>query len=311
MYDLIGDIHGHADELVELLEAMGYQRREGVYRHKSRTAVFVGDFIDRGRQIRRVLDIARAMCESHAAVAVIGNHEFNALAFHTPHPNQPGKFLRDHSEKNFKQHSSTLQQVPESELADHLEWFRRLPIWLELDGVRVVHACWNPKQLGVIETALREFGGLSTEFLLQATDRSSELFQAVDEVVKGKEIELPNGISFLDKDGHARSALRIQWYRPPENETVRSYALMSDDSLPDDSLPNSAFGDVMPYPADAPPVFFGHYWLRAQRPTRLAPNVACLDYSVAKSGCLCAYRWDGEPEIDDAKFVTVPARHHV
>jgi len=47
--------------------------------------------------------------------------------------------------------------------------------------------------------------------------------------------------------------------------------------------------------------------LRADRPARLAANVACLDYSVAKGGSLCAYRWDGEKEINDEKFVTVNA----
>jgi hypothetical protein len=49
-----------------------------------------------------------------------------------------------------------------------------------------------------------------------------------------------------------------------------------------------------PYPATAKPVFIGHSWLSAQRPALLADNVACLDYSVAKGGFLCAYRWDGE-----------------
>ena len=41
------------------------------------------------------------------------------------------------------------------------------------------------------------------------------------------------------------------------------------------------------------------------RPERLATNVACLDYSVAKGGMLCAYRWDGESEIDNEE-VTEP-----
>ena len=30
MYDLIGDIHGFADELVELLDTLGYQKAQGV-----------------------------------------------------------------------------------------------------------------------------------------------------------------------------------------------------------------------------------------------------------------------------------------
>ena len=49
MYDLIGDIHGYADELVELLGTLGYQKAHGVYCHPERRVIFVGDFVDRGR----------------------------------------------------------------------------------------------------------------------------------------------------------------------------------------------------------------------------------------------------------------------
>ena len=42
-------------------------------------------------------------------------------------------------------------------------------------------------------------------------------------------------------------------------------------------------------------------------PQVLAPNVACLDYSVAakSGGMLVAYRWDGEQRLDNHKFVLV------
>ena len=80
MYDLIGDIHGHAAELVQLLETLGYSRRGGLYRHPERRIIFLGDFIDRGPQIRQVLEIVRPMIESESALAVMGNHELNALA---------------------------------------------------------------------------------------------------------------------------------------------------------------------------------------------------------------------------------------
>ena len=46
MFDLIGDIHGHAAELEELLRRMGYRHRAGAWRHPERTAIFVGDFLD-------------------------------------------------------------------------------------------------------------------------------------------------------------------------------------------------------------------------------------------------------------------------
>ncbi len=53
----------------------------------------------------------------------------------------------------------------------------------------------------------------------------------------------------------------------------------------------------MPYPKEAPPVFFGHYWLNHQETILQAPNVACLDYSIAKGGKLVAYRFNGEKEL--------------
>ena len=79
-YDIIGDIHGQADKLHALLGKLGYRYRQGAYRHPSRTVIFVGDFIDRGpRQVESVMT-ARRMVDAGFAMAVMGNHEFNAMA---------------------------------------------------------------------------------------------------------------------------------------------------------------------------------------------------------------------------------------
>ena len=82
-YDIVGDIHGHAAKLQRLLRRLGYEERDGIYRHASRQLIFVGDFIDRGPEIRRTLQIARAMIDAGTARAVMGNHELNALLYHT------------------------------------------------------------------------------------------------------------------------------------------------------------------------------------------------------------------------------------
>lgn len=50
LHDIIGDIHGHAGALRALLAKLGYQERDGTYRHADRQALYVGDFIDRGPQ---------------------------------------------------------------------------------------------------------------------------------------------------------------------------------------------------------------------------------------------------------------------
>ena len=93
-YDIIGDVHGHALELRALLDKMGYRESRGAYRHPSRTAIFVGDLVDRGPDNVEATTIARQMVEEGTARIVMGNHEFNAVAFHTEDPERPGEFLR-------------------------------------------------------------------------------------------------------------------------------------------------------------------------------------------------------------------------
>lgn len=58
MYDFIGDTHGHADELEQLLVKLGYQKNEDIYSNPTRKVFFLGDFIDRGPQIKETLQIA-------------------------------------------------------------------------------------------------------------------------------------------------------------------------------------------------------------------------------------------------------------
>jgi predicted MPP superfamily phosphohydrolase len=83
-YDIIGDLHGCNLTLQALLEKPGYTRRDAVYRHPSRRVIFLGDFIDHGPQQRAVLDTVRPMIAAGAALAVMGNHEFNAIAWAIP-----------------------------------------------------------------------------------------------------------------------------------------------------------------------------------------------------------------------------------
>lgn len=58
MYDFIGDIHGRADELEQLLVKLGFQKNEGINSHSTRKVFFLGDFIDREPQIKETLQIA-------------------------------------------------------------------------------------------------------------------------------------------------------------------------------------------------------------------------------------------------------------
>ena len=302
MFDLIGDIHGHADDLVQLLELLGYQKHLGVYRHSERKVLFLGDFIDRGPKIRQALEIVRGMIEGDAALGVMGNHELNALAFHTPDAEASGQFLRRHTTVNERQHHQTLLQLKPAELDSYLKWFRTLPMWLDLEGLRAVHACWDDASIQTISQGLGQYGGITDAFLQSACRPGKPLFDPVETVLKGKEAALPEGVKFADKDGHVRTRTRVRWYLPPQGHSYKSYALTDtiDCGL---QLDEAVIRAANPYPATAKPVFIGHYWLSHQTPAVLAQNVACLDYSVANGGFLCAYRWKGEQILDNRHFV--------
>jgi hypothetical protein len=303
MYDLIGDIHGYADALTNLLEQLGYELVGGAYRHPNRKVIFLGDFIDRGPKIRQVLEIVRPMVEGGHALSVLGNHELNALAFHTEDRSAPGKHLRLQTDPNTKQHQATLEQLSPEELRSYLDWFRTIPLWLELDGLRAVHACWDEPSMQRIANACSLDDGLTDEFLHDACRKGASLFEPVEIVLKGKEGKLPSGMSFGDKDGNIRTKIRTRWYLDARGRTYRTYALQSNEIDCDLELDESVMAAARPYPEDAKPVFFGHYWLSATHPAVLAHNVACLDFSVAKNGFLCAYRWNGEKTLNNENFV--------
>lgn len=95
-YDIIGDVHGCATQLEALLDGLGYARRDtdGSYCHPARKAVFVGDLIDRGPEQLRVLQLVKGMVDADSAQMVLGNHEFNAMAYATEWPIGSGKYLR-------------------------------------------------------------------------------------------------------------------------------------------------------------------------------------------------------------------------
>ncbi|MEP7086775.1 MAG: polynucleotide kinase-phosphatase [Gemmatimonadota bacterium] len=80
-FDIIGDVHGCADELESLLQALGYQRDEtGTWRHSAmRKAVFVGDLVDRGPRVPDVLRIVMGMVDAATAIAVPGNHDLKLV----------------------------------------------------------------------------------------------------------------------------------------------------------------------------------------------------------------------------------------
>jgi hypothetical protein len=301
-YDIIGDVHGQHDRLVDLLKTLGYHETMRAWRHPDRTAIFVGDLIDRGPKQVETLKLVRGMVDTGAAMAIMGNREFNAIAWATQDLGHRGKHLRRHDRPGSRdQHKAFLDAVAGQPIHEEIiGWFKTLPLWLDLGEIRAVHACWNDKYMDALRPHLGEGQTLSDELVVWANRKDHWAFEAVEALCKGPELDLPDGISFRDEDGKHRRSVRVRWWEEQPLSFKRAALAPPEvlDRIPD--APVKADNRIGVY--YGPPVFFGHYSLTA-RPAPLTPKVACVDYSAGNGGPLVAYRWEGEPELRATHFI--------
>ncbi|MCU0923947.1 MAG: metallophosphoesterase [Burkholderiaceae bacterium] len=305
MYDVIGDVHGQGGKLRLLLQRLGYFKAGGRWhRPDGRQAVFVGDLIDRGPEQLEVLRLVREMVDQGAAQVVLGNHEFNAIGF--AQCDERGGYLRPRSEKNLKQHAAFLQAVG-FDSAEHrawVDWFRELPMALDLGGIRVVHAWWDDEAVGAMEAVRGGNGRPLSEEVVQRLYSDSAAEAARKVLTCGVEWELPEGTWITDKEGHRHPDARLAVWRHGA-ERLREIALVPsgcEDAVPDIAIPDEhRLG-----PVEGAPILFGHHWFSGD--VRLeSPKVACLDWSAAKDGPLVAYRWEGESELKQPNLVAAGA----
>ena len=312
-YDLIGDIHGCAHTLARLLEQMGYQKHQGVYRHPGRQAIFLGDIVDRGPRIREALHLVHDMVEQGSALMILGNHELNALTYTTPVTQGAKDYLRPHIASNTRQIAETLEQFahyPE-DWRCFLDWFVTLPLHLELihpgsgQVFRTVHACWD-QQLVELHRRMSPQGLIDREFLSQSVRANTPAALIKRRLTGGVDLALPEGVTITSEDGYTRRNFRTKFWAGQ----ARTYGelLFQPDPLPEAFASSAISGEhraqMVHYGLEQPPLFVGHYWLRG-RPEPLTPNLACLDYSAVKFGRLVAYRMDGEAQLTSDKFAWV------
>ncbi len=304
-YDIIGDIHGCATLLKKLLDSLGYRSGSGSYRHLERTAVFVGDLVDRGSEQREVLEIVKAMVDSGAAHIAMGNHEFNAVAFATEDPRKAGEFMRRHEEKNVRQHRAFLDQLTPDQRIFYLDWFKTLPLWVDLGGVRVVHACWHPDSMRVVEKICGSNRLSTTANFIEAATKGTELYEAVEILLKGPEICLTDlgHPPYRDFGGAPRTKARVRWWDQDactlrEVADVRGVTLLDGSPYPPlPADPVDEFYRSVIY-TESVPVIYGHYWFQWERHREdWTTHTACVDFSAVAGGKLVAYRWSGEPTI--------------
>lgn len=335
-YDIIGDVHGHADRLERLLRNMGYVRSGSGWRPpQGRLAIFAGDLINRGPGQLATCRTVRSMIDDGHALAVLGNHEVHAIGYGTCASDVGADaaagsgdcarhgsggvggraWLRPRTAWADRQHQAFLAEVGRDS-ALHREligWLRTLPIVLELGaddcGIRVVHAWWDAHSVARLH-ALLPAGNLASDDAVRrglgcGACAGDELATVIERLSRGQCLPLPAGLGFTDRRGLRHDVLWARWWDDGATN-LRELAFIDDDQrdlVPALGLPP----DYVPTRIEGRPVIVGHYWM-AGAPKPFSAKVACVDWSASSGQPLLAYRWDGEQTLDAGHFASSETR---
>ncbi|PCJ45371.1 MAG: serine/threonine protein phosphatase [Moraxellaceae bacterium] len=302
-FDVIGDVHGCADLLRRLLVKMGYQESAEGFTHPLRKVIFLGDLIDRGPAIREVVSIAKSMVENGNAYAVVGNHEYNALVYDLLVSNGVESARRDRLGELLAESLSQYENHPEC-WQEALAWFKSLPLHLEFDDFRIVHACWDQTKVDDLAALSYSQHLNDAVFLQQSTVFGSPENIIVERLLRGTDLKLADGLTLTGDDGVVRQRFRTKFW----THSPKTYhdVVFQPDRLPEgvdcQQLTEEEKKHLVYYEKDEKPLFVGHYW-RQGKPRLICSNIVCLDYSAVKQGKLVAYRFDdGDKGLDVSKL---------
>ena len=243
-FDVIGDVHGCAVELDELLALLGYgPDAAGVWRHpEGRKAVFLGDLVDRGPGVVPVMRRVMTMVEAGSALCVPGNHDAKLVrALH-------GRNVQ--IKHGLAESLDALAAEPPEFRAAVADFLDTLPSHYVLDGGRLVvaHAGMKAGYQGRDSGAVRSFAlfgettGETDELGLPIRFDWSAQYRGAAEVIYGHTpVHAPEWVNrTLNIDTGCVFGGRLTALRYPEHELVsvpahRAYATPRRPFLPEHS----------------------------------------------------------------------------
>lgn len=145
--DIVGDIHGEIDALQTLLAVLGY-RDDGSH-PDGRHPIFIGDLCDRGPDSPAVIAFVADLVERGLAQCVLGNHELNILC--DQHKEGNGWFYATDHDLAIGKFPDVVRNDDDSERRRIRSFFAQLPVVLERNDLRVIHAAWDDDALRLLQ----------------------------------------------------------------------------------------------------------------------------------------------------------------
>lgn len=303
--DIIGDIHGELPAMNALGRELGYDVDRDWQHPDGRVAVFLGDLVDRGAHSLEVVEQVMAMVERERAACIMGNHEYNLVAYVLGVPGY---------RKPKSSNARTIDSIERNPLRwrKALEFLRTLPLGFALPDLRIIHACWHVPSYQAVKKILaprsfasggplRDFVTLETPFTehglkegLHSWDDAVRIDSPHEILMKG--FEIPAAQPFRDTEGTERGMIRATWWKG-EGDVVRDRPQVVGHYW---NLP-PVHGDFCPpHPSGHPEL---KAWQRSLLPrvpekgtVAFTGEVACVDFNgvtEASDGraCVGALRW--------------------
>ncbi len=215
--DIVGDIHGEIEALRALLKHLRYAD-DGSH-PEQRRLVFLGDLTDRGPDSPAVIEIVQRFVTAGRAQCVLGNHDLNILLEDRKHDNH--WFFGEPWSLDGSAETTPAVLADEPLRQKIKEFFRSLPLALERDGLRVVHACWDDAMAQIAR---------ASDDVLELNERYRQLINErpghaeLDEIDQGLEHQNLNPVKVLtsgkerrvetpfEASGKLRYEERIPWW---------------------------------------------------------------------------------------------------
>lgn len=289
-YYIIADVHGQYERLQKRLKSIGLRQKKGRYQLKAgEKLLFLGDLVDRGKNTREVVTLVHELHRQGIAEVILGNHEFNLIGYLT-RKNKRG-YLRKHTSRNLRQCRATLKSYEgyNDLLMEHVNWFRSLPLFIEKEHFRVVHACWDHDWIQWLQEKYPT-GLMDKEFLHASFTVGTDEFYAIERLLKGPEIRLPFNKGLIDTDGNVRFGIRYRWWEPIKGKRLSVLATKWKEGFNDEVVDKSMVPKKLKYRTREKMLFIGHYNFNGA-PVFYKHNLLCLDCSDAIGNRIAVYRY--------------------
>ena len=196
--DIVGDVHGEIEALESLLRTLGYE--DGLH-PEGRRLVFLGDLTDRGPDSPAVIDFVKGLVDTGNAQCVLGNHDLNILLDHRKYENH--WFFGEASSLDGSGEPTPAVLADDTIRQRVLDFFRSLPLVLEREDLRVVHACWDDRMVEIARQApdVVELYGEHAERI----DADLKHRQGLDTIDQGLEHQNRNPVKVLTSGKERRT----------------------------------------------------------------------------------------------------------